>query len=149
MGYGESTLVSSLNAHFNSKRICAIAYRLKQSRFAGQYTDINIDSRDDKWYLAIEVKMKRGKHALNFNSDFTTDIEGVHQLTRLIEYAKVSGRRAIIYLYCRMGQGKDVLKYTFDAKYIYALYKNGAKSLKANEFEQNNIGWFDTKCIIQ
>ena len=145
MGYGEAPLVEALNSYFYSNRICALSYRLKQSRFSGQLCDINVDSRIYEWYLAVEVKMKRGKQALNFNSDFTTDMEGVHQLTRLIEYAKVSGRKPIVYLYCRMGAGKKVLKYSFDAHQLYAMYNNGCKSIKANQFEEYNIGWFDTK----
>ena len=145
MGYGEAPLVETLNSHFYSNRICALSYRLKQSRFSGQLCDINVDSRIYEWYLAVEVKMKRGKQALNFNSDFTTDIHDVHQLTRLIEYAKVSGRKPIVYLYCRMGAGKKVLKYSFDAYQLYDWYKQGIKSIKANQFEEYNIGWFDTE----
>lgn len=144
MGYGEALLVQKLNDYFHSNRVCALAYRLKQSRFSGQLCDINVDSLDNNWYSAVEVKMKRGKKALNFNSDFTTDINGEHQLTRLIEYAKVSGRRPIIYLLCRMGVGRKVLRYSFDAHYIYNCYRNGITSIKAKDFDKYNIGWFDT-----
>lgn len=144
MGYGEAELVASLNDHFYDNRICALSYRLKQSRFATQLVDVNVDSRNPCWYLAVEVKMKRGKKALNFNSDFTTDIDGVHQMTRLMEYAKVSARKPIVYLLCRMGTGKKVLKYSFDAAKLYVMYKDGIKSLKANQFEEYNIGWYDT-----
>ena len=145
MGYGERPLAKSLNEHFYSNHICAIAYRLKQSRFATQLVDVNVDSINDEWYLAIEVKMKRGKYALNFNDDFTIDKHGVHQMTRLMEYAKVSGRIPIVYLLCRMGADKKVLKYSFDATKLYAMHQDGIKSLKANQFEEYNIGWYDTK----
>ena len=56
MGDFEWALVHALNSFFEKDGIAAIAYRLKQSRFSGQFTDILVDSRIPEYYLAIECK---------------------------------------------------------------------------------------------
>ncbi len=52
----EWALVSALNSFFEKDGIAAIAYRLKQSRFSGQFMDILVDSKIPEYYLAIECK---------------------------------------------------------------------------------------------
>jgi len=143
MGYGESDVVDALNNYFDNNCINALSYRHKQGRFTDQWCDINVDSSDNRWYLALEIKSKRGKRALNFNNDFTTNKDGVHQLQRLIDYAMLTGRNPMIIVFCRMGRGRPNQIYTFDALDLWTLWNSGSKSLKAKEFDEYNTSYFD------
>lgn len=140
MGYGESKFVDTLNAKFELDGINAIAYRQKQSRFAAQYCDVNVDSILPEYYLAVEIKAKRGKRALSFNHDFTTDINGQHQLDRQIDFARLSGRYPIVHLICRMGRGRENIEYTFRATDLKQLMDSGKTSILAREFDEYNKG---------
>ena len=140
MGYGESKFVDTLNAKFESDGINAIAYRQKQSRFAAQYCDVNVDSILPEYYLAVEIKAKRGKRALSFNHDFTTDINSQHQLDRQIEFARLSGRYPIVHLICRMGCGRENIEYTFRSSDLKQLMDSGKTSILARQFDEYNMG---------
>jgi hypothetical protein len=89
--------------------------------------------------MAIEVKSKRNKKALNFKSDFTINKDNVHQLERQVEFARLTGRVPFIVLYCRQGRGKKVLIYVFDSKVLLKKMKAGDKSILAREFDEYNI----------
>jgi len=67
----EWALVSALNSFFEKDGIAAIAYRLKQSRFSGQFMDILVDSKTPEYYLAIECKSldARKTKSLYFKSE--------------------------------------------------------------------------------
>ena len=138
MGYNEGKLVDTLNAHFHTNGIEAIAYRQKQSRFSEQWVDITVDSLDSEWYLAVEVKSKRGRRALNFNSDFTTNKDGEHQLARMMSFCKLSGRTPYIVYYCRMGRGRPNEVYVLDGYELFLSYLNGNTSIKAKELSKYN-----------
>ena len=140
MGYGESKFVDTMNAKFELDGINAIAYRQKQSRFAAQYCDVNVDSILPEYYLAVEIKAKRGKRALSFNHDFTTDINGHHQLDRQIEFAVLSGRYPIVHLICRMGRGRENIEYTFRSTDLKELMDSGSVSLLSKQFDEYNMG---------
>jgi hypothetical protein len=143
MGHYENDLVVKLTNHFTAFDIDAIAYRNKQSRFSEQLCDINVDSILPEWYLAIEVKSKRGKRALNFQNDFTTDQDGTHQITRLYDFACLSGRSPLIVLCCRMGKGNPNKVYVFDAVDIYNRYMDGGTSILAKEYDDLHIKRLD------
>lgn len=139
IGFGESLVVNKLNRYYEKNKIQAYAYRNLQAKFREQPTDICVDSRTNNRFLAIEVKSKRGKRALNFKSDFTINKDNVHQLERQVEFATLTGRIPFVVLYCRQGRGKKVLIYVFDSRKLLKRMKTGTKSILSKEFDEFNI----------
>ena len=139
IGFGENIVVNKLNTYYQRNNIQAYAYRNLQAKFREQPTDICVDSRTNKRFMAIEVKSKRNKKALNFKSDFTINKDNVHQLERQVEFSRLTGRVPFIVLYCRQGRGKKVLIYVFDSKVLLKKMKAGDKSILAREFDEYNI----------
>lgn len=107
MGDFEWALTSALNSFFEREGITAIAYRLKQSRYAMQLMDILVDSGLPEYYLAIECKSldARKTKALYFKQHFSTS-GGDHQLVRETEFITKSGRQGILAVELRFGAGK-------------------------------------------
>ncbi len=138
-GHGENISCDRLNNFFIRKKIKAFAYRLKQSKGVKQWTDVLVDSQLNKYYLAIEVKAKRGKYALNFNGDFTTDeFTGEHQLDRQIEFSRRTGRAPYVVLFCRMGAGRKQLIYVFESIELQKRMKRGDVSVLSKDFDSLN-----------
>jgi len=52
----ERTLVKSFNKSFEEAGLTALAYRLKQSRFAPQYIDVVVDSGIQTYTWGLNVK---------------------------------------------------------------------------------------------
>ena len=96
----------ALNSFFEREGIHAIAYRLKQSRFASQLVDILVDSRNPEYYLAIECKSidARKTKSLYFKQHFSL-AAGNHQLARETEFIIRSGRKGILAVELRHGVG--------------------------------------------
>ena len=95
---------------------------------------------DEEWFLAIEVKSIREGEYLNFLKYFTIDKHGEHQLDRLCEFARAGDRKAIIVLFVRDGRKRKI--YTFDALTLNVLRMECKKSIKPNEFELLDTGWY-------
>ena len=95
MGDFEWALVRALNSFFKKDGIAAIAYRLKQSRFSGQFTDILVDSRIPEYYLAIECKSldARKTKSLYFKQHFSF-AAGAHQMSRETDLSPAPEGRA-------------------------------------------------------
>ena len=107
MGDFEWALVSALNSFFEKDGIAAIAYRLKQSRFSGQFMDILVDSKIPEYYLAIECKSldARKTKSLYFKQHFSL-AAGAHQMKRETDFITRSGRQGILAVELRYGAGK-------------------------------------------
>ena len=107
MGDFEWALVNALNSFFEKDGIAAIAYRLKQSRFSGQFMDILVDSKIPEYYLAIECKSldARKTKSLYFKQHFSL-AAGAHQMTRETDFITRSGRQGILAVELRYGAGK-------------------------------------------
>ena len=104
----ERTLVKSFNESFKESDTLALAYRLKQSRFATQHLDILVDSGNPDLYLGVECKsisVEKGASALYFSQHFTVDKKGVHQIERISEFLRQTGRRGFLAVELRMGGG--------------------------------------------
>lgn len=104
----ERTLVKSCNTYFEETGTLALAYRLKQSRFAPQFIDVLVDSGNPDLYLGIEYKsisVEKGATALYFKQHFTTDKKGQHQIERISEFLEKTGRRGFLAVELRMGGG--------------------------------------------
>jgi hypothetical protein len=95
----ERQLVKSFNTYFKGNGIKGIAFRLKQHRFTHQYLDVIVDSLHPDYYLGIECKSistDKGAKALYFTQHFTTDKQGSHQVDRMSEYLRLSGRKGFL-----------------------------------------------------
>lgn len=106
----ERELVRSFNTSFERSRIDGIAYRIKQHRFSSQALDILVDSLNPDYYLGIECKSvstKKGASALYFTQHFSTDKNGTHQIERIDEFLKKSGRTGFLAVELRRGAGKS------------------------------------------
>ncbi|MDV0447655.1 hypothetical protein MsAg5_15650 [Methanosarcinaceae archaeon Ag5] len=105
----ERDLVHSFNEYFQEKNIRGISYRLKQHRFTSQFLDVLVDSLNPDYYLGIECKsisVEKGTKALYFTQHFTTDKKGVHQIERISDFLKCSGRRGYLAVELRYGAGR-------------------------------------------
>jgi hypothetical protein len=132
----EWAIASSFNAFFEEMGIEAIAYRLKQSRFASQVMDILVDSRFPEYYLAIECKSldARKTGSLYFSQHFNS-CGGVHQLVRESEFIKRSGRRGILAVELRRGAGKPRSAHLVPWIRVCQPFLTGERGLKLKEIE--------------
>ncbi|AEH61580.1 conserved hypothetical protein [Methanosalsum zhilinae DSM 4017] len=106
----ERLLVQSFNLFFEKNNVKGIAYRIKQHRFTHQYLDILVDSLHPDYYIGIECKsisVKKGATALYFTQHFTTDKNGTHQIDRISDFLKRSGRTGYLAVELRMGAGRS------------------------------------------
>jgi hypothetical protein len=138
MGDFEWALTAALNSFFEKEGISAIAYRLKQSRFASQVMDILVDSRMPEYYLAIECKSldARKARSLYFKQHFSS-AAGAHQLARETEFLARSGRQGILAVELRYGAGKPRMAYFIPWGQVYQSYESGRVGLTREEIETN------------
>lgn len=138
MGDFEWALTSALNSFFETEGIAAIAYRLKQSRFASQVMDILVDSRYPEYYLAIECKSLDARKAktLYFTQHFSSTAGG-HQLSRETEFLARSGRQGILAVELRYGVGKPRMAYFIPWGQVYQSYEAGRVGLTLEKIETN------------
>jgi len=104
----ERVLVQSFNSFFYENGIKGIAHRVKQHRFTPQFLDILVDSLDPDYYLGIECKsisVEKGAKALYFSQHFTVDKNRIHQIERISDFLRLSGRTGFLAVELRMGTG--------------------------------------------
>ena len=104
----EGEVVRLLNRFFEDNKIQAIAYRVKQSHFTSQVVDVLVDSPHREYYLAIECKsltLSTGVKRLYFTQHFTTDKEGIHQIEKISQFIKKSGRTGLVVVELKGGRG--------------------------------------------
>jgi hypothetical protein len=104
----ERVLVQSFNKYFEEQNIRGIAHRLKQHRFTPQFLDVLVDSLNPDYYLGIECKsisVDKGAKALYFTQHFTTDKNGAHQIDRISDFLRRSGRTGFLAIELKMGAG--------------------------------------------
>ncbi|MCQ1536589.1 hypothetical protein FTO70_13090 [Methanosarcina sp. KYL-1] len=136
----ERVLVHSFNTYIEEKGIRAISYRLKQHRFTSQFLDVLVDSLDPDLYLGIECKsisVDKGANALYFSQHFTVDKKGVHQIERISDYLKKSGRHGYLAVELRMGVGRGREAYMIPWKELEQSYR--AENLKLTLQEIRNF----------
>lgn len=132
----ERVLVNSYNQYFKTNNTKALAYRLKQSRFAPQPIDINVDSREPALYLGIECKSistDKGASALYFSQHFTVDKRGKHQIERISDYLDKTGRKGYLAVELRNGIGKGREAYMIPFKMVTQRYHNHDTKLSLTE----------------
>lgn len=138
MGDFEWAMVSSLNSFFTREGIAAIAYRLRQSRFATQLADILVDSKIPEYYLAIECKSldARKTRSLYFKQHFSM-AAGAHQIDRETDFITRSGRQGILAVELRHGVGKSRTAYLVPWGLIFGSYRGGRTGITLEEIQVN------------
>src|SRR5512137_2594644 len=134
----EWALVSALNSFFEKDGIAAIAYRLKQSRFSGQFMDILVDSKIPEYYLAIECKSldARKTKTLYFKQHFSL-AAGDHQLARESKFITQSGRQGILAVELRHGAGAARTAHLVPWGEVYQSCQAGKVGLPLEEIQQS------------
>lgn len=138
MGDFEWALTTALNSFFERDCIHAIAYRLKQSRFAPQLVDILVDSKFPEYYLAIECKSvdARKTKSLYFKQHFSS-AAGSHQLGRETEFIVRSGRQGILAVELRHGVGKPRTAHLVPWGAVFQRFHAGNVGITLEEIEAN------------
>jgi Holliday junction resolvase len=86
----EAQIVRALQQYFEVNSIRAIAYRYRQLLWHGQFTDIAVDSPENKYYLGIECKSIQSKK-LYYRSHFKPD-----QIENMNAFLHLSGRNGML-----------------------------------------------------
>lgn len=138
MGDFEWALVNALNTFFERDGIAAIAYRLKQSRFASQLVDILVDSRIPEYYLAIECKSvdARKTKTLYFKQHFSK-AAGAHQMSRETDFITRSGRQGILAVELRHGPGQPRTAHLLPWGLAFRSFEDGFLGITRQEIEAN------------
>jgi Holliday junction resolvase len=138
MGDFEWALVNALNSFFDRDGIAAIAYRLKQSRFASQLVDILVDSRSPEYYLAIECKSvdARKTKTLYFKQHFSK-AAGAHQMSRETDFITRSGRQGILAVELRHGPGQPRTAHLVPWGLAFRSFEDGLLGITRQEIEAN------------
>ena len=138
MGDFEWSMVNSFNSFFEREGIAAIAYRLRQSRFATQLADILVDSKIPEYYLAIECKSldTRKTKSLYFKQHFSI-ASGAHQIQRETDFITRSGRQGILAVELRHGVGKSRTAHLVPWGLIFDRYCEGGAGLTLKEIQVN------------
>ena len=135
----ERQLVRSFNTYFKENRIKGIAFRLKQHRFSHQYLDVIVDSLHPDYYLGIECKSistDKGAQVLYFTQHFTTDKQGSHQVDRMSEYLRLSGRKGFLAVELRQGVGKARAAFAIPWKVVADRFEAGKSGFKVAEIRK-------------
>lgn len=144
----EGRLVKIINTYFEQREpeFIGLAFRLKQSRFGTQYTDVLVDSVNKANYLAIECKSlqpppKGEPHRKLYFSDFSVDKKGEHQITRIGKFLRRGGRFGILAIELRKGKGKGPHQtndiYFVPFHHVEAWYYQGVKGIDSATLENN------------
>ncbi len=136
MGDFEWALTRAFNQFFEEEGIEALAYRLKQSRFAPQLIDILVDSRHSKYYLAVECKSldARKNSSLYFKSHFSAT-GGGHQLERETKFLELSGRTGVLAVELRRGAGRPRSAYLLPWGLARERFDEGFAGLRLEKME--------------
>jgi hypothetical protein len=132
----ERELVISFNDYFVESSLDAIAYRMKQHRFSQQMLDILVDSLDRRLYLGIECKSisaSKGATALYFSQHFSVNKRGEHQVTKMQEFIRKSGRTGYLAVELRMGSGKSKAAYFIAWPDVWRRYIEGHAGFSIEE----------------
>jgi Holliday junction resolvase len=137
----ERELVRSFNDFFAERGIDAIAYRMKQHRFSPQMLDVLVDSYDRWLYLGIECKSispSKGATALYFSQHFSVDKKGEHQVAKMQEFIRRSGRVGYLAVELRMGSGRSKAAYFISWPEVWRRYSSGQPGFSTEEIRRIN-----------
>jgi hypothetical protein len=149
----ERELVKSFNIFFEERSIDAIAYRMKQHRFSQQMLDVLVDSSDRELYLGIECKsisLSKGATALYFSQHFSVNKKGEHQVAKMQEFIKRSGRIGYLAVELRMGSGKSKAACFISWPDVWRRYSSRQAGFTTDEIRRiNPIAHNDGKYAVE
>jgi Holliday junction resolvase len=133
----ERDLVKAFNRHFEDTGINGIAYRRKQHRFSSQFLDILVDSRHPDFYLGIENKSLKtsSSNTLYFTQHFSASDDG-HQIDRITEFLKRSGRKGYLAVELKRGRGKQRKAYLIPWDEVDRKYTTDAVGLTTEKIKE-------------
>jgi len=132
----ERQLVNAFNDHFDESHVNGIAYRRKQHRFSSQFVDVLVDSIRPEFYLAIENKSVSTKatNKLYFSQHFSESEDG-HQVDRINEFLRRSGRKGFLAVEVKRGRGKQRKAFLIPWKELLERYENGETGVHIDELD--------------
>jgi len=105
----ERAIVKMFNNFFqdSNNNLKGVAHRKKQHRFTSQLCDVLVDSPHKEFYLAIEAKsIKAHKNNKLYFSQHFSENQEAHQVERISDFIKNSGRKGYLCLELKRGRGK-------------------------------------------
>jgi len=148
----ERELVKSFNEFFEQGGIDAIAYRMKQHQYSQQMLDILVDSSDRQFYLGIECKsisLSKGATSLYFSQHFSVDKKGEHQVAKMHEFLRKSGRTGYVAVELKMGSGKSKAAYFIAWPQVWERFSRGQSGFSIEEIKRNaHVGRNDGKYTL-
>jgi hypothetical protein len=103
----ENELVHAFNDLGERKNVDAVAYRVKQAKYTGQWCDVLVDSPHDALYVAVENKsIKTGNREKLYFTQHFSEKEGMHQVEHFTQFLEKSGRTGFLGVEARYGRGK-------------------------------------------
>ncbi len=145
MTTAETQIVAGLNRFFRERSIDAVAYRIRQHRFAPQVVDLLVDSRHWRYYLAMEVKsisVEKGTRSLYFSQHFHQARKANgngdsrdNQVDRISDFLKRSGRIGFLAVELRRGSGRPVGGHFVPWREVEARFRSGDAGFRVEELE--------------
>lgn len=133
----ERELVNSFNRFFEEEELNGIAHRKKQHRFSSQLCDVLVDSEHEMFYLAIENKSVKtsSTNKLYFSQHFSNSKDG-HQVERISEFVRKSGRTGFLAVEMKRGRGKPRKAFMVPWRVVDEKYRNGDSGLHLDEIQE-------------
>lgn len=133
----ERELVNAFNKFFEKEDLNGIAHRKKQHRFSSQLCDVLVDSEHEMFYLAIENKSIKtsSTNKLYFSQHFSESDNG-HQVKRISDFLRKSGRKGILAVELKRGRGKPRKAYAVPWSIVKQKYQNGDTGLHIDEIKE-------------
>lgn len=135
----ERKLVNALNSYFEENRLNAIAYRRKMSKYTKQFCDVLVDSKHDKYYLAIENKSidVSSRTKLYFSQHFSNN--GKHQIETISDFIEKSGRSGFLAVELRRGRGKPRKAFIVPWRVLKGKYDSDEVGISIEELKEKHI----------
>lgn len=133
----ERAIVNMFNDYFENSDVEGIAHRKKMSRFTSQLCDVLVDSDTPEFYQAIEAKSIKAhkNNKLYFSQHFSKNEEG-HQVERITDFIKKSGRTGHLCLELKHGRGKARECYMLPWRFIHQAYTEDDVGLNIEDIKQ-------------
>jgi hypothetical protein len=100
-----------------------------------------VDCLNPDLYLGIECKsisVEKGASALYFKQHFTTDKKGIHQIERISEFLRQTGRRGFLAVELRMGAGHSKEAYLIPWGVVEKQYREKAVKISIEQIKTHS-----------
>lgn len=133
----EQELVNAFNHHFGENNLRAVAHRIRQAKYTGQFCDVLVDSPREEFYLAVENKSLKqdSREKLYFTQHFSNGEQ--HQVEEMNEFLRRSGRTGFLALEMRYGRGKPRRGFLLPWTIINTRFQGEATGITVQEIEEH------------